>query len=137
MGSTDKDYRTFTGDVERASGTNFPEEYVDNETKEEKCEVVGKIRSTFLAAVRLRKLLSASHQGELGIKQDGSGKEAGGKRSDVVRPKVGSCASASREVLYNELRAERVLGRSRFRTRLGFTIWQYHSETGGSSHIKG
>lgn len=74
MGSTDKDYRTFTGDVERASGTNFPEEYVDNETKEEKCEVIWKIRSTFLAVVRLGKLL-ARHHGGPGIKQEDGGKE--------------------------------------------------------------
>jgi hypothetical protein len=78
VGSTDKNYRTIARDVERATRTNFPEEYVDDETKEEKCEVIGKIRSTFLAAVR--KLLSARHHGGLGIEQ-GMG---GGKRGRPI-----------------------------------------------------
>ena len=75
MWSTDKDYRTIAGDVERATGTNFPEEYVDDETKEEKCEVIGNVRSTFPAVARLRKLRSIRHNGGPGIERDGSGKE--------------------------------------------------------------
>jgi hypothetical protein len=94
VGSTDKNYRTIAGDVERASGTNFPEEYVDNKTKEEKREVIGKIRSTFLAAFRLSKLL-ARHHGGPGIKQEGSGKEDEGPK---VVPRS-SHACTSRELL--------------------------------------
>ena len=68
MGSTNKDYRTVAGYVECATRTNFPEEYVDDATKEEKCEVIGKIRNTFLTTVRLGKL--RHHGGP----QDGSGR---------------------------------------------------------------
>ncbi len=73
MGSTDKNYRTIAGDVERATGTNFPEEYVDDDTKEEKCEVIGKIRNTCFTTVRLGKLFATRHHCGPGIKQDGSG----------------------------------------------------------------
>jgi len=43
VGSTNKNYRTIAGDVERATGTNFPEENIYDATKEEKGEVIGKI----------------------------------------------------------------------------------------------
>ena len=89
MGSTDKDYRTFTGDVERASGTNFPEEYVDNETKKKKCEVIGKIRSPFLAVVRLSKL-RARHHGGPDIKK-GGGKEDEYPKASYTHHHVSCC----------------------------------------------
>jgi hypothetical protein len=87
VGSTDKDYRTVAGDVERATGTNFPEEYVDDATKEEKCEVIGKIRNTFLTTVRLGKLFPTRHHGG---PQDGS-LEAGGVKVKAL------CGGTSRE----------------------------------------
>jgi hypothetical protein len=87
VGSTDKDYRTIAGNIKCATGTNFPEENVDDETKEEKCKVIGNIRSTFLAVVRLDKPLAPRHYGRPGIKQDRGGKEVGRKEYEA-HPKV-------------------------------------------------